>query len=128
VARRATDKNGPQGPGILGVLMAVQGASGGGQHFVDPTRLKFYQALSEFLPLDDDQVEERKKLAVYITSSSDNIDEVCKTLSKSPIKPTTILPSGEKRWRVFLLDQGSKASFIKLKNITYDNISVKIMV
>ena len=108
--------------------MAVQGGSGGGQHFVDPTRLKFYQALSEFLPLDDDQVEERKKLAVYITSSSDNIDEVCKTLSKSLIKPTTILPSGEKRWRVFLLDQGSKASFIKLKNITYDNISVKIMV
>ena len=64
---------------------------------------------------------------VYITSSSDNIDEVCKALSKSPIKPTTILPSGEKRWRVFLPDQDSKASFIKLKNIMYDNISVKIM-
>ena len=82
------------------MLMATQGASGRGQHFVDPTRLKFYQALSEFLPLDDEQVEERKKLAVYITSSTNNIDEVCNALSKSPIKPTTILPSGEIRWRV----------------------------
>ena len=66
-------------------------------------------------------------MTVYITSSTNNIDEVCNALSKSPIKPTTILPSGEMRWRVFLPDQVSKANFIKLKSITHNNISVKIM-
>ena len=107
--------------------MATQGATSGAQHFADPTRLKFYQALAKFLPLDDEQVEERKKLAVYITSSSDKVDEVYKALSKSPIKVTTIFPSGEKKWRVFLPNQDSKAEFIKLKNITHDNISINIM-
>ena len=107
--------------------MTTQGASGGGQHFVDPTRLKFYQALSKFLPLDDEQVEERKKLAVYITSNNDKVDEVCRALSKAPTKVISIFSSREKKWRVFLSDQNSKKEFIKLKNITHDNISIKIM-
>ena len=61
--------------------MATQGASGGGQHFVDPTRFKFYQALSEFLPLDDEQVEERKKLEKWDGECFFQIKSVKQTLS-----------------------------------------------